>query len=46
VLIQKGGVTRNIDEKRLHEYKVKGYARVEAKAPPGEKLPKTPKAKE
>lgn len=25
MLIQKGGITRNIDESRLHEYKAKGY---------------------
>lgn len=26
MLIKKGGITRDIDEKRLHEYKARGYA--------------------
>lgn len=30
MLIKKGGITRNIDENRLHEYKAKGYAPLEA----------------
>ena len=25
MLVKKGGITRNIDEKRLHVYKAKGY---------------------
>jgi len=31
MLIQKGGITRNVDDKRLQEYKDKGYAAVEEK---------------
>lgn len=56
MLIQKGGITRNIDEERLHEYAAKGYAPVAVvpepeapTAPPadsGEKQPKKPAAKE
>lgn len=40
MLIQKGGITRNISEDRLHEYTAKGYAPVdaqEAPTPKGEK---------
>lgn len=29
MLIKKGGITRNIDEMCLHEYKAKGYAAVD-----------------
>lgn len=54
MLIKKGGITRNIDESRLHEYKAKGYAPLEApEAAPAsaatggeEKQPKKPNAKE
>lgn len=28
MLVKKGGISRNIDEKRLYEYKAKGYAPV------------------
>lgn len=37
MLIQKGGITRNISDDRLHEYAAKGYAPVQtekAKEPP------------
>ena len=51
MLVKKGGISRNIDEKRLHEYKAKGYA--PAKEPeqkvlnkpakePEQKVPKRP----
>lgn len=30
MIVKKGGITRNIDENRLHEYKSKGYTPVEA----------------
>jgi len=30
MLIRKGGITRNIDENRLHEYRAKGYAALDA----------------
>lgn len=40
MLIQKGGVSRNIDEKRLHEYKAKGYT--PAKEPEQKAAPKKP----
>ena len=44
MLIQKGGITRNIEESRLHEYKAKGYIPVEE---PKQKEPaKKPAAKE
>ena len=52
MLIKKGGITRNIDENRLHEYKAKGYAPLETPevtpTPPagGEKQSKKPNAKE
>lgn len=57
MLIQKGGITRNIDPDRLHEYTAKGYEAVDAvgvtpappappKPPSGEKQPKKPGAKE
>lgn len=44
MLIQKGGITRNIDENRLHEYKAKGYAPVEVEKP--KEQAKKPAAKE
>lgn len=44
MLIQKGGITRNIDENRLHEYKAKGFAPVGAETPKAQ--PKKPTAKE
>ena len=42
MLIAKGGITRNIDEDRLHEYKAKGYEPVTGRktaprVPQGEK---------
>lgn len=56
MLIKKGGITRNIDETRLHEYTAKGYAPLAARedtprtpsaAPAGgEKQPRKPDAKE
>ena len=50
MLIRKGGITRNIGEDRLHEYKAKGYAPVAPQAAPaapkGEEQPKKGKAKE
>ena len=57
MLIQKGGITRNINEERLHEYTAKGYAPlavpVEQEAPVAppakptiEKQPKKTNAKE
>jgi hypothetical protein len=33
MLVQKGGITREIDPGRLQEYKDKGYMPVEAKKP-------------
>jgi hypothetical protein len=29
MLVKKGGISRNIDEKRLNEYKAKGYTVVD-----------------
>jgi len=50
MLIQKGGITRNIDGKRLPEYKAKGYTPVTVQAasaaPKGNKQPKKDEAKE
>lgn len=50
MLIQKGGITRNIDGKRLPEYKAKGYTPVAVQAassaPKGNKQPKKDEAKE
>lgn len=50
MLIQKGGITRNIDGKRLSEYKAKGYAPVAAQAasaaPKGNEKPKKDEAKD
>ena len=39
MLVEKGGISRNIDEKRLHEYKAKGYAPAKE---PEQKEPKKP----
>lgn len=44
MLIQKDGITRDIDEDRLHEYTAKGYAPVQAEKP--KEPPKKPAAKE
>lgn len=41
MLIEKDGITRNIDEKRLAEYKAKGYTPIDMK-----KAPPKPKQKE
>lgn len=30
MLIKKGGIVRDVDEKRVHEYIARGYKRVEA----------------
>ena len=51
MLIQKGGITRSIDNNRLHEYKAKGYvpaATVQAAsaAPKGNKQPKKDEVKD
>lgn len=43
MLIQKGGITRNISEDRLHEYTAKGYANVQVEKP--KEPPKKPGAK-
>lgn len=46
MLIQKGGVSRNVDEKRVHEYKAKGYTPVKATEQKEPKEPgKTPEQK-
>lgn len=37
MLIMKGGIRRNIDEKRLQEYRDKGYTAVEEKEGPVKK---------
>lgn len=37
MLIRKGGITRDIDEKDLQEYRNKGYIPVENKRPRGPK---------
>lgn len=46
MLIQKGGITRNINPDRLHEYTAKGYEAVDAvgvtPAPPAPPEPPTP----
>lgn len=39
MLIQKGGITRNINADRLHEYTAKGYATVAT----AQAVPATPK---
>ena len=39
MLVKKGGISRNIDEKRLHEYKAKGYAPAKE---PEQKVPNKP----
>ena len=39
MLVKKGGISRNIDEKRLYEYTAKGYAPVKE---PEQKEPNTP----
>lgn len=44
MLVKKGGIARNIDKTRLHEYTAKGYAPVEAETPKAQ--PKKPTAKE
>ncbi len=41
MLIQRGGITRDIDENRLQEYIAKGYKQVEGE----EKQEEAPKAK-
>lgn len=41
MLVQKGGITRSIDDKRLTEYKRRGYTPLEVK-----KAPPKPKQKE
>lgn len=51
MLMRKGGVTRDINADRLHEYTAKGYAPVVTAqaapaAPKGEKRPEKGKAKE
>ena len=50
MLIRKGGITRDIDANRLHEYKVKGYTPVAPQAAPaapkGEEQPQKSRAKE
>jgi len=52
MLIKNGGITRNIDQSRLHEYKAKGYVPLAlTPSPPmepaeGEKKPKKPNAKD
>ena len=50
MLIRKGGITRSIDNNRLHEYKAKGYTPVTVQAasaaPKGNKQPKKDEAKE
>lgn len=39
MLVKKGGISRNIDEKRLYEYKAKGYAPVKE---PEQNVPNKP----
>ena len=39
MLVKKGGISRNIDEKRLYEYTAKGYAPVKE---PEQKEPNKP----
>ena len=51
MIVKKGGITRNIDENRLHEYTAKGYAPCAVEAteewvPIPKKQPKKPTAKE
>ena len=43
MLVKKGGISRNIDEKRLHEYTAKGY--VPAKEPEQKEPAKEPEQK-
>ena len=50
MLIQKGGITRSIDNNRLPEYKAKGYTPVTVQAasaaPKGNKQPKKDEVKD
>ena len=47
MLVKKGGISRNIDERRLHEYKAKGYAPVkEPEQDAANKPAKEPEQKE
>ena len=54
MLVKKGGISRNIDEKRLHEYTAKGYVPAgkdaEQKEPAGKDVkqtePKNPAGKD
>lgn len=46
MIIKKGGISRNIDANRIHEYKTKGYTAVDveetAPAPPAPPVPPAP----
>lgn len=41
MIVKKGGIARNIDKKRLHEYKAKGYEPFVMEEVPTEPVPST-----